>query len=154
MILVSWAVREECFTNWRRFSGKLDSFLRLLWKASKLVSNVGLLLTEYKGWICSVGTAFEGLPNKYSALEYLLRETEAIHGRIRRYTSPDEHAFFPEDVPEPILPPLEYAPVINSCFPYVYSKACKCQWPSTKLKIKKIFKDFFKESKLPLQLAR
>jgi len=38
---------------------------------------------------------------------YLLHETEKIHARIRRYTSPDEHPFF-SDLPAPILPPLRY----------------------------------------------
>lgn len=41
-------------------------------------------------------------------LEYILRETEQIHGRIRRYTSPDEHAYFPEDLPRIVLPPISY----------------------------------------------
>jgi chorismate mutase len=27
---------------------------------------------------------------------------------VRRYTSPEEHSFFPEHLPEPILPPLKY----------------------------------------------
>ena len=35
----------------------------------------------------------------FTFLEYLLRDTEAVHGRIRRYTSPDEHAFFPDALP-------------------------------------------------------
>lgn len=43
-----------------------------------------------------------------SLLEYILRETEQIHGRIRRYTSPDEHAYFPEDLPAIVLPPMAY----------------------------------------------
>ena len=42
-----------------------------------------------------------------SFFDYLLRETEIIHARARRYTSPDEHPFF-EDLPDPILPPLHY----------------------------------------------
>jgi hypothetical protein len=28
-------------------------------------------------------------------MEYILRETEQLHGKVRRYTSPDEHAFYP-----------------------------------------------------------
>lgn len=47
-----------------------------------------------------------------SLLEYLLRETEQVHGRIRRYTNPDENAFFPEDLPPLVLPPLEYPHVL------------------------------------------
>ena len=35
----------------------------------------------------------------FTFLEYFLRDTEASHGRVRRYTSPDEHAFFPEALP-------------------------------------------------------
>jgi chorismate mutase len=47
-----------------------------------------------------------------SLLEYLLRETEQIHGRIRRYTSPDENAFFPDAVPPLVLPPMGYPQVL------------------------------------------
>jgi chorismate mutase len=39
--------------------------------------------------------------------DYLLRETEVTNARIRRYTSPDEQPFF-ADLPEPILPLLEF----------------------------------------------
>jgi chorismate mutase len=39
---------------------------------------------------------------------FLLRETECIHARMRRYTSPDEHPFFPE-LPAPILPALGFS---------------------------------------------
>lgn len=46
-----------------------------------------------------------------SLLEYILRETEKTHGRIRRYTSPDEHAYFPEDLPPIVLPPITYEEV-------------------------------------------
>lgn len=31
-----------------------------------------------------------------------------VHGRIRRYTSPDENAFFPEELPPLVLPPITY----------------------------------------------
>jgi chorismate mutase len=47
-----------------------------------------------------------------SLLEYLLRETEQVHGRIRRYTSPDENAFFPDAVPPLVLPPMGYPQVL------------------------------------------
>ena len=44
-----------------------------------------------------------------SLLEWLLRATEAAHGAVRRYTSPDEHAFFPDAAATPsTLPPLDY----------------------------------------------
>ena len=34
-----------------------------------------------------------------SFLEYMLMGTEALHYAVRRYTSPEEHAFFPERLP-------------------------------------------------------
>jgi chorismate mutase len=43
-----------------------------------------------------------------SLLEYVLRETERLHGSVRRYTSPDEHAFYPDDLPPLVLPPIDY----------------------------------------------
>jgi chorismate mutase len=49
-----------------------------------------------------------------SLLEYLLRATEAVHGSVRRYTSPDEVAFFPDAVPAPLLPPLAYPPALDA----------------------------------------
>lgn len=47
-------------------------------------------------------------PSQCSLLEYVLRETERLHGSVRRYTSPDEHAFYPSDLPPLVLPPLDY----------------------------------------------
>jgi chorismate mutase len=43
-----------------------------------------------------------------SLVGFHLKEIEKVHARIRRYTSPDEHPFFP-NLPEPILPPLAYS---------------------------------------------
>ena len=51
--------------------------------------------------------------NQHSMLEYILKETESMHGRIRRYTSPDEHAFFPVDLPDLVLPPIEYPSLLH-----------------------------------------
>jgi len=50
------------------------------------------------------GDALEG----ESLCGFLLRECERTHAKVRRYTSPDEHPFFP-DLPEPILPPTGVA---------------------------------------------
>lgn len=41
-----------------------------------------------------------------SLMGYLLHECERSHAKVRRYTSPDEHPFFPR-LPRPILPPLK-----------------------------------------------
>ena len=43
-----------------------------------------------------------------SLLAWHLEQTEHCHARIRRYTSPDEHPFFPGSLPEPVLPALTY----------------------------------------------
>ncbi|XP_073018903.1 chorismate mutase 1, chloroplastic-like isoform X3 [Primulina eburnea] len=48
-----------------------------------------------------------------SLVEYIVRETEKLHAKVGRYKSPDEHPFFPDDLPEPILPPLEYPKVLQ-----------------------------------------
>ncbi|KAI3452261.1 hypothetical protein Pfo_008926 [Paulownia fortunei] len=48
-----------------------------------------------------------------SLVEYMVKETEKLHGKVGRYKSPDEHPFFPDDLPEPLLPPLEYPRVLH-----------------------------------------
>eukprot|EP00898_Chlorokybus_atmophyticus_P000728 jgi/Chlat1/1656/Chrsp127S00090 len=47
-----------------------------------------------------------------SLLDYILKETEALHAKVRRYTSPDEHPFFPEQLPEALLPPLTFPEIL------------------------------------------
>ena len=44
-----------------------------------------------------------------SFLEYLLRETERLHNTVQRYSAPEEHAFFPNNLPEPVLPQRKQA---------------------------------------------
>ena len=51
--------------------------------------------------------AFGDTTEGESLVGYVLRETEKVQARIRRYTSPDEFPFF-DHLPEPILPPLRY----------------------------------------------
>ena len=50
----------------------------------------------------------EGSGRRHSLLEFVLRQTEQLYGRVRRYTAPDEHAFYPEALPPLVLPPLRY----------------------------------------------
>ncbi|KAK7274890.1 hypothetical protein RIF29_15991 [Crotalaria pallida] len=52
---------------------------------------------------------------KGSLVEYMVWETEKLHAQVGRYTSPDEHAFFPYYLPEPKLPPLQYPQVLHHC---------------------------------------
>jgi len=46
-------------------------------------------------------------PRKGTFLEYLLCEREKVDASVRRYTSPEEYPFFPDYIPEPMLPPLD-----------------------------------------------
>ncbi|XVE83733.1 hypothetical protein DITRI_Ditri16bG0109900 [Diplodiscus trichospermus] len=48
-----------------------------------------------------------------SLVEYMLRETERLHAQVGRYKSPDEHPFFPDELPDPMLPPLQYPQVLH-----------------------------------------
>ncbi|KAL6186793.1 hypothetical protein ACLB2K_042912 [Fragaria x ananassa] len=50
-----------------------------------------------------------------SLVEFMLMETEKLHAQVGRYKSPDEHPFFPEHLPEPLLPPLHYPQVLHPC---------------------------------------
>lgn len=58
----------------------------------------------------------EGLDDEsLSFLEYMLIGTEALHYAVRRYTSPEENAFFPERLPQQkILDDLEYPNLLSS----------------------------------------
>jgi len=48
-----------------------------------------------------------------SFLHHYLRENEIVAAKVRRYTSPDEYPFTPRsELPEPMLPPLEFPPSI------------------------------------------
>ena len=56
----------------------------------------------------------DGLPIGNSGIsfsDYLLFETEKIHAKVRRYTSPDEYPFF-QGLPAPIIPSLHYAGIV------------------------------------------
>lgn len=45
--------------------------------------------------------------------EWMLREQEKIHAKVRRYQAPDEYPFFPDDLPEPFLAPLSYPELLH-----------------------------------------
>lgn len=50
-----------------------------------------------------------------SLVEFMVKETEKLHAQVGRYTSPDEHPFYPSYLPEPMLPPLQYPKVLHHC---------------------------------------
>ncbi|KAJ1548818.1 chorismate mutase aro7 [Cladochytrium tenue] len=42
-------------------------------------------------------------------LDFILKEIESVHAKVRRYTSPDEYPFTPaQSLPAPVLPPLRF----------------------------------------------
>lgn len=49
-----------------------------------------------------------------SLLDFLLLESEKTHGLVRRFQAPDEIAFFPDQIPEPILPAVKYPKILAS----------------------------------------
>lgn len=52
-----------------------------------------------------------------SFLEYMMIGTEALHYAVRRYTSPEENAFFPERLPrQKILEELEYPDLLPNTY--------------------------------------
>ncbi|XP_076950546.1 chorismate mutase 1, chloroplastic-like [Bidens hawaiensis] len=50
-----------------------------------------------------------------SLVDFMLKESEKVYAQAGRYKSPDEHPFFPNELPEPMLPPLQYPKVLHSC---------------------------------------
>ena len=48
-----------------------------------------------------------------SLLDWMLRETEKSHSLVRRYESPDEYPFFPNDLQKPFLQPLSYPRILH-----------------------------------------
>ena len=48
-----------------------------------------------------------------SLLDWILREQERTHSKVRRYQSPDEYPFFPDALESPILQPLQYPQILH-----------------------------------------
>lgn len=84
-----------------------DTIIFLLIERAQFARNAAVYHTD----IISVPDAASN-GHQQSLLEYLLRQTEQVHGKIRRYTSPDEQAFYPDSIPNIILPPIAYAEVM------------------------------------------
>jgi len=51
--------------------------------------------------------------SELSLLDWLLREQERVHSVVRRYESPDEYPFFPDDLQRPVLQPLDYPKILH-----------------------------------------
>ena len=52
--------------------------------------------------------------SQLSFLEWMLLETEKLHAKVRRYKSPEEYAFFPDYLSEPILPELNFPSLLDA----------------------------------------
>ncbi|KAI8612485.1 chorismate mutase [Chytriomyces sp. MP71] len=73
-------------------------------------------LVERAGFAQNLCIYEEGHPNfqfphaeKTSFLDYFFSEMEAVHAKVRRYTSPDEYPFTdPSKLPQPVLPPMKF----------------------------------------------
>ncbi|KAL3650912.1 chorismate mutase [Castilleja foliolosa] len=48
-----------------------------------------------------------------SFFDFFIKESEALQAKAGRYTSPEENAFFPDNLPAPLLPPVNHAPVLH-----------------------------------------
>eukprot|EP00262_Sarcandra_glabra_P007927 TRINITY_DN21058_c0_g1_i1.p1 TRINITY_DN21058_c0_g1~~TRINITY_DN21058_c0_g1_i1.p1 ORF type:complete len:279 (-),score=60.25 TRINITY_DN21058_c0_g1_i1:271-1068(-) len=48
-----------------------------------------------------------------SLVEYIVKETEIAHAKVGRYESPEEHPFFPDDLPLPLIFPHNYPQVLH-----------------------------------------
>ncbi|KAF2703580.1 chorismate mutase [Pleomassaria siparia CBS 279.74] len=48
-----------------------------------------------------------------SLFDWVLREQERLQSLIRRYQSPDEYPFFPNDLQTPILKPINYPKILH-----------------------------------------
>ena len=51
--------------------------------------------------------------NSCSLLDWMFIETESAHAKVRRYMSPEEHAFFPQYLPSSLLPGLMFPQLID-----------------------------------------
>ncbi|KAL3844081.1 hypothetical protein ACJIZ3_001484 [Penstemon smallii] len=51
--------------------------------------------------------------NTNSLFHFFLKQSEHLQAKAGRYTSPEENAFFPDNLPIPLLPPLNCTPVLH-----------------------------------------
>jgi chorismate mutase len=61
-----------------------------------------------------------------SLFDWMLREQERLQSLVRRYQSPDEYAFFPDVLQEPILQPLAYPKILHTNDVVVNDKLRDC----------------------------
>ncbi|CAH8327134.1 unnamed protein product [Eruca vesicaria subsp. sativa] len=94
-----WIVDGEETSRWereldiRKYPRLLDptALYSVCWREPSTVTT--LILT-----ILLLLTCMEGFNG--SLVEYIVKGTEKLHAKVGRYKSPDEHPFFPDDLPE------------------------------------------------------
>ncbi|GLT76106.1 hypothetical protein SLA2020_477870 [Shorea laevis] len=48
-----------------------------------------------------------------SLVEFIVKQTENLQAKVGRYENPEEHPFFPNDLPETVVPLFEYPKVLH-----------------------------------------
>ncbi|KAJ4707780.1 Chorismate mutase [Melia azedarach] len=74
-----------------------------------------------------------------SLLQYIVKQSEALQATAGRYENPEEHPFFPDNLPRSLVPPYNYPPVLHHA--------------ATSININKIIWDMYLNQLLPLFVA-
>ncbi|GKV03157.1 hypothetical protein SLEP1_g15512 [Rubroshorea leprosula] len=48
-----------------------------------------------------------------SLVEFIVKQTENLQAKVGRYENPEEHPFFPDDLPDTVVPHFEYPKVLH-----------------------------------------
>nr|KJB55092.1 hypothetical protein B456_009G062700 [Gossypium raimondii] len=64
--------------------------------------------------------SYFSMPGSYGSLvELVVKQTEAVQAKAGRYENPEEHPFFPDDLPPSQVPPHKYPRVLNPAAVFV-----------------------------------
>ncbi|KAG8495307.1 hypothetical protein CXB51_012948 [Gossypium anomalum] len=64
--------------------------------------------------------SYFSMPSSYGSLvELVVKQTEAVQAKAGRYENPEEHPFFPDDLPPSQVPPHKYPRVLNPAAVFV-----------------------------------
>jgi chorismate mutase len=95
----------------------LDSVRSTLIRQEETIIFALIERAQYRRNNAIYDTHFHNLTNAYNSpisfLEWMFIETEKLHAKVRRYTSPEEHPFFPAFLPVPVLPALSFPNILQ-----------------------------------------
>ncbi|KAK3211260.1 hypothetical protein Dsin_015966 [Dipteronia sinensis] len=74
-----------------------------------------------------------------SLVEYIVKQTETLQATAGRYENPEEHAFFPDNLPRSLVPPYNYSQVLHPA--------------ASSININKMIWDMYYNQLLPLFVA-